>query len=88
MNLKMENYDLKDKISQMNRELIKLNMNNKNKNDVITETIIKNKEKLTQEEFTSIYFHIYKEAFKYDDETLEVFEDLKQYPKNKINRVK
>ena len=41
---------------------------------------------LSREEFANIFYRIYKEAYKYCDATLEVFEDLKKYPQNKINR--
>ena len=38
---------------------------------------------LGREEFANIFYRIYKEAYKYCDATLEVFEDLKKYPHNK-----
>jgi len=34
-------------------------------------------------DFTRIFYRIYKEAFKYDPKTLEVFNDLEKYPHNK-----
>tara|TARA_B100000214_G_C23909674_1_gene600656 strand:- start:553 stop:702 length:150 start_codon:yes stop_codon:yes gene_type:complete len=38
---------------------------------------------LSKKEFADKYYYIYKEAFKYDKATLNIFNDLLKYPKNK-----
>ena len=39
---------------------------------------------LSRGEFTQKYYRIYKEAYKYDDETLEVFHKLARYPESDL----